>query len=105
MAVRKATLAGEATPVLCGSAFKNRGVQPLLDAIIHYLPSPLDVPAVVGENPRTGATAERQPDDLEPFCALAFKIMSDPHVGRLTYFRVYSGPIRAGGAVSNSTAG
>src|SRR5438034_2564847 len=103
MAVRKATLAGEATPVLCGSAFKNKGVQPLLDAILHYLPSPLDVPPVVGENPKTGDKAERRADDAEPFSALAFKIMSDPHVGRLTYFRVYSGTVKAGAAVSNST--
>ncbi|MCW3044360.1 MAG: translation elongation factor [Actinobacteria bacterium] len=103
MAVRKATLAGEATPVLCGSAFKNKGVQPLLDAILYFLPSPLDVPPVVGENPKTGETAERRADDTEPFSALAFKIMSDPHVGRLTYFRVYSGMVKAGAAVSNST--
>jgi elongation factor G len=103
MAVRKATLAGEATPILCGSAFKNKGVQPLLDAIIAYLPSPLDIPPVVGEDPKTEGTTERHADDSEPFCALAFKIMSDPHVGRLTYFRVYSGMIRAGAAVVNST--
>jgi elongation factor G len=103
MAVRKATLTGEATPVLCGSAFKNKGVQPLLDAILHYLPSPLDVPPVVGENPKTGDKAERKADDAEPFSALAFKIMSDPHVGRLTYFRVYSGMVKTGAAVSNST--
>ncbi|HEU5001216.1 MAG TPA: elongation factor G [Actinomycetota bacterium] len=102
-AVRKATLAGEATPVLCGTAFKNKGVQPLLDAIVAYLPSPLDVPPVVGENPRGEGTIERKAEDTAPFCALAFKIMSDPHVGRLTYFRVYSGTVRAGGAVSNST--
>ena len=103
MAVRKATLMGEATPVLCGSAFKNKGVQPLLDGILHYLPSPLDVPPVVGENPKTGDKAERRADDAEPFSALAFKIMSDPHVGRLTYFRVYSGMVKTGAAVSNST--
>jgi len=103
MAVRKATLMGEATPVLCGSAFKNKGVQPLLDAILHFLPSPLDVPPVVGENPKTGDKAERRADDTEPFSALAFKIMSDPHVGRLTYFRVYSGMVKTGAAVSNST--
>jgi elongation factor G len=101
-AVRRATLTGVATPVLCGSAFKNKGVQPLLDAVIQYLPSPLDVPPVVGEAPR-GGSAERRADDTEPFCALAFKIMSDPHVGRLTYFRVYSGTVRAGGAVVNSS--
>ncbi|HWD09670.1 MAG TPA: elongation factor G [Actinomycetota bacterium] len=103
MAVRKATLAGEATPVLCGSAFKNKGVQPLLDAVINYLPAPSDVPPVTGEDPRSGGIVERKADDTEPFCALAFKIMSDPHVGRLTYFRVYSGTVRAGAAVSNSS--
>jgi elongation factor G len=102
-AVRKATLAGEATPVLCGASFKNKGVQPLLDAIVQYLPSPLDVPAVVGDNPKTGEPEKREADDAAPFCALAFKIMSDPHVGRLTYFRVYSGTIRAGGACLNSS--
>ncbi len=101
-AVRNATLSNQATPVLCGTAFKNKGVQPLLDAIVYYLPSPLDVPPVVGENPRTGEKVERGPDDTEPFCALAFKIMSDPHVGRLTYFRVYSGALKAGAQVWNS---
>ncbi|MGH2689629.1 MAG: elongation factor G, partial [Actinomycetota bacterium] len=103
MALRKATLANQATPVLCGTAFKNKGVQPLLDAIIQYLPSPLDIPPVKGENPRTGEIVERGPDDNEPFAALAFKIMSDPHVGRLTYFRVYSGTVKQGGALWNST--
>ena len=103
LALRKATLAGEATPVLCGSAFKNKGVQPLLDSIIHYLPSPLDVPPVTGENPKKHETVERRSDDSEPFSALAFKIMSDPHVGRLTYLRVYSGILRSGGAMLNSS--
>ncbi|HLI56853.1 MAG TPA: GTP-binding protein, partial [Actinomycetota bacterium] len=103
LAVRKATLAGEASPVLCGSAFKNKGVQPLLDAVIAYLPSPLDVPPVSGEDPKSGGIVERTADDAQPFCALAFKIMSDPHVGRLTYFRVYSGTVRAGAAVTNSS--
>ncbi|MGH2768207.1 MAG: elongation factor G, partial [Actinomycetota bacterium] len=103
LALRKATLAGEATPVLCGSAFRNKGVQPLLDAVIHYLPSPLDVSAVSGEDPKTGRTVERAAGDAEPFCALAFKIMSDPHVGRLTYFRVYSGTLKSGGQIWNST--
>jgi elongation factor G len=102
-ALRKATLAGEATPVLCGSAFRNKGVQPLLDAILHYLPSPQDVPPVTGENPKTGDTVERMPDDNEPFSGLVFKIMSDPHVGRLTYLRIYSGVLRSGGAMWNST--
>jgi elongation factor G len=103
MALRKATLANQATPVLCGSAFKNKGVQPLLDAVIQYLPSPLDVLPVVGTNPRADVSVERKPDDTEPFSALAFKIMSDPHVGRLTYFRVYSGTVRKGEQVWNST--
>jgi elongation factor G len=103
MALRKATLANQATPVLCGTAFKNKGVQPLLDAIIQYLPSPLDIPPVKGDNPKNDEIVERAPDDNEPFSALAFKIMSDPHVGRLTYFRVYSGTIKQGGALWNST--
>ena len=103
LALRKATLANLATPVLCGTAFKNKGVQPLLDAIIQYLPSPLDIPPVVGDNPRADNSVERKPDDSEPFAALAFKIMSDPHVGRLTYFRVYSGMVRKGDQVWNST--
>src|SRR6058998_1698880 len=94
-AVRAATLADEITPVLLGSAFKNKGVQPLLDAVIDYLPSPLDVPPVMGIEPATKgkqeAPAERPPDENAPFAALAFKVMSDPFVGKLTYFRVYSG--------------
>jgi elongation factor G len=102
-ALRKATLANEAQPVLCGSAFKNKGVQPLLDAVIAYLPAPTDVPPVTGEVPRTGDTVERAPSDEEPFSALAFKIMSDPHVGRITYMRVYSGTLRSGSALLNST--
>ncbi|MCA1839614.1 MAG: elongation factor G [Actinomycetota bacterium] len=103
IALRKATLAGEAQPVLCGSAFKNKGVQPLLDAVVQYLPSPADIKPVTGENPRTGETVERKPDDNEPFCSLAFKIMSDPHVGRITYLRVYSGHLKSGGALLNTT--
>jgi elongation factor G len=103
IALRKATLAGEATPVLCGAAFKNKGVQPLLDAIVYYLPSPLDVPPVQGENPKSGETVERKADDDEPVSALAFKIASDQHVGRLTYLRVYSGILRSGAAVWNSS--
>ena len=93
-------------PVLCGAAFKNKGVQPLLDAIIHYLPSPLDLPPVEGfvpKHPQT--TLERRATDDEPFSALAFKIMSDPHVGKLTYFRVYSGTASKGGTVLNTTNG
>ena len=89
-AIRAATLDLSITPVLCGSAFKNKGVQPLLDAITDYLPSPLDIPPVVGVVPRTGAEETRAPSLDEPFSALAFKVMTDPYVGKLTYFRVYS---------------
>jgi elongation factor G len=102
-ALRDATLAVEGTPVLCGSAFKNKGVQPLLDAIIDYLPSPLDVPPMEGRLPGTNESVVCKPADDEPFAALAFKIMSDPYVGRLTYFRVYSGILRAGAHVLNAT--
>jgi elongation factor G len=102
-ALRAATLAVEGTPVLCGSAFKNKGVQPLLDAIVDYLPSPLDVSPVQGLIPGTRDEITRPPADDAPFAALAFKIMSDPYVGRLTYFRVYSGTLRAGAHVLNST--
>jgi elongation factor G len=102
-ALREATLAVEGTPVLCGSAFKNKGVQPLLDAVVDYLPSPLDVPPIEGTIPRTREHAVRKADDGEPFAALAFKIMSDPYVGRLTYFRVYSGTLRAGAHIQNVT--
>jgi elongation factor G len=102
-ALREATLAVEGTPVLCGSAFKNKGIQPLLDAVVDYLPSPLDVPPMEGTIPGTRETAVRRADDEEPFAALAFKIMSDPFVGRLTYFRVYSGTLRAGAHVQNVT--
>ncbi|HEY4402288.1 MAG TPA: elongation factor G [Acidimicrobiia bacterium] len=101
--LRAATIAGEVVPVLCGSAFKNKAVQPLLDAIIDYLPSPLEVPPVSGHDPKTEDVMERHPDDSEPFSALAFKIMSDPYVGKLTYFRVYSGKLAAGGQVMNVT--
>jgi elongation factor G len=102
-ALRKATLEVTGTPVLCGSAFKNKGVQPLLDAIVGYLPSPVDVPPVTGLAPKTGEQIERKADDAEPFSALAFKIMSDPYVGRLTYIRLYSGILRTGAHVENST--
>lgn len=102
-AIRQATLDIALTPVLCGSSFKNKGVQMLLDAIVDYLPSPLDVPAVEGLNPKTGAVMTRQADDDEPFSAIAFKIMSDPFVGKLTYFRVYSGTLKAGSYVYNSS--
>ena len=101
-AIRRATLAGKGVPVLVGSAFKNKGVQPLLDAIVHYLPSPLDVPPVEGTTP-SGDPVVRRPSDEEPFSALAFKIMSDTYVGRLTYLRLYSGVLRAGTHVVDST--
>jgi elongation factor G len=104
-AVRKATLAIAVTPVLGGSAFKNKGVQPLLDAVVEYLPSPLDVPPVHGLDPRTHKELSRRPAADEPFSALAFKVMSDPYVGRLTYFRVYSGKVAAGDRVLNVTNG
>jgi elongation factor G len=105
-ALRSATIAGAVVPVLCGTAFKNKGVQPLLDGIIDYLPSPLDVPAIHGTSPRDETVAmERKADDNEPFAALAFKIMSDPYVGKLTYFRVYSGSVPSGAQVFNTTKG
>jgi elongation factor G len=104
-ALRKATLDITVTPVLCGSAFKNKGVQPLLDAVIDYLPSPLDVPPVHGIDPRTQNELSRRPALDEPFSALAFKVMSDPYVGKLTYFRVYSGRVKAGDRVVNTTNG
>jgi elongation factor G len=103
-AIRKATLDGSGVPVLCGSAFKNKGVQLVLDAIVDYLPSPVDVPPVVGHRPlKEDEQVERAPDDSAPFSALAFKIMSDPYVGRLTYLRVYSGVLKSGSHVQNST--
>jgi elongation factor G len=104
-AVRACTLDLSITPVLCGSAFKNKGVQPLLDAIVDYLPSPLDVPPVQGRDPRTDVEITRAPSLDEPFSALAFKVMSDPYVGKLTYFRVYSGVLKAGSHVTNVTTG
>src|SRR6201985_692064 len=108
-AIREATLKIALTPVLCGSSFKNKGVQPLLDAVLDYLPSPLDVPPMEGLVPvrgeEEGEPATRLPSDEEPFSALAFKVMSDPFVGKLTYFRVYSGKLEAGGRVLNTTTG
>ena len=101
--LRRHTLKMELAPVLCGTAFKNKGVQPLLDAVLHYLPSPADVPPVEGEDPRTHEALVRNADDTEPFSALAFKIVTDPYVGRLTYFRVYSGTLTAGSAVHNAS--
>jgi elongation factor G len=100
--LRKATVANDITPVLCGSAFKNKAVQPLLDAICAYLPSPYDLPPYRGTNPVTGEAVERKPNDQEAFSALAFKIMSDSYVGRLTYLRVYSGVLRSGEHLLNS---
>jgi elongation factor G len=101
-AIRTATISGEVIPVLNGTAFKNKGVQPLLDAIVWYLPSPIDIPAIDGTNLKGDTEIERKPSDDEPFSALAFKIMTDPHVGKLTYFRVYSGTLDKGGQVMNS---
>jgi len=104
-ALRRGTLANRIVPVLCGASYRNKGVQPLLDAVIYYLPSPLDIPAVRGINPRTGEEEEREVSDDAPLCALAFKVMSDPHVGKLTYLRVYSGTLTAGSYVYNATRG
>ena len=104
-AVRAGTIADAITPVLLGSAFKNKGVQPLLDAVIDFLPSPLDVPPMQGLDPKSGEEVTREPADDAPFSALAFKVMSDPFVGKLTYFRVYSGKIKAGDRVLNTTTG
>ncbi len=104
-ALRAATLDITVTPVLAGSAFKNKGIQPLLDAVVDYLPSPLDVPPVHGIDPRTEHELSRRPATDEPFAALAFKVMTDPYVGKLTYFRVYSGKIKAGDRVVNTTNG
>ena len=104
-AIRKATLEIKLVPVLCGTAFKNRGVQTLLDSVVDYLPSPSDVPAVVGKNPNSGDEEAREAVDAAPFSALAFKIMSDPFVGTLSFFRVYSGVLNSGGYIFNSTKG
>ncbi len=104
-AIRKGTIDCAVTPVTCGASFKNKGVQPLLDAILDYLPSPLDIPAVKGIDLRTDTEAERPASDDAPFAALAFKVMTDPYVGKLTYFRVYSGKMSSGSYVLNSTKG
>ncbi|MEJ7629203.1 MAG: elongation factor G [Nocardioidaceae bacterium] len=105
-AIRRATIGAKLTPVLCGTAFKNKGVQPLLDAVVSYLPSPLDIDAVEGHDVKDeSVVVERQPDESEPFSALAFKIMSDPHLGKLTYLRVYSGRLDTGTTVLNPTKG
>ena len=103
MGLRAATISTKVIPVLVGSALKNKAIQPLLDAVVDYLPSPLDLPPVRGKNPKTDQEEERKTDDSEPFSALAFKVMTDPYVGRLTYFRVYSGKLSAGSYVYNST--
>ncbi len=103
--LRKATLKYSLVPVLCGAALRNKGIQPLLDAICYYLPSPKDLPPVRGTDPRTGEVIERKADDSEPFCALVFKIASDPYVGSLSYFRVYSGHLEKGSYLLNSTSG
>lgn len=102
-ALRKATISGQATPVLCGSALRNKGIQRVLDAIVYYLPSPLDIPPIEGTNPYTDKIEHRVAEDDAPFSALVFKIVTDPYVGRLAYFRVYSGTINAGDSVLNST--
>ena len=104
-ALRRATIAGTLVPVLCGSALRNKGVQPLLDAIVDYLPSPLDIPPVEGENPRTGEVETRPADVNAPLAALAFKVASDPYVGRLVYVRVYSGKLKVGSSVYNPGKG
>ncbi|HDH09478.1 MAG TPA: elongation factor G, partial [Chloroflexi bacterium] len=104
-ALRQATLKGELVPVLCGAALRNKGIQPLLDAVVDYLPSPVDIPPIVGVNPVTGEEESRLSDEEEPLAALVFKIQTDPYMGRLAYFRVYSGRIKAGMAVLNSTKG
>ncbi len=104
-ALRAATISLKLFPVLCGSAFKNKGVQPLLDAVVDYLPSPLDIPPVQGVNPDTGETVTRKADDNEPLSALAFKIMTDPFVGQLTFIRVYSGQLKTGDSVLNPVKG
>ena len=104
-AIRRATVAVKMVPVTCGTSYKNKGVQKLLDAIVDYLPSPLDIPAVEGMNPKTEEPETREPSDEAPFSALAFKIMTDPYVGKLSFFRVYSGTVETGKTVMNSTKG
>jgi elongation factor G len=104
-AIRRVTLANVITPVLCGSALRNRGVRPMLNAVADYLPSPVDVPPMRGSHPKTGEAVTRRASDEEPFAALAFKIVADPYVGRLAYFRVYSGKVSQGSMVYNSTRG
>ena len=103
--IREATVSNELVPVTCGTSYKNKGVQKLLDAIVDFMPSPLDIPAVKGTNPSDDAEIERHPSDDDPFAALAFKIMTDPYVGRLSFMRVYSGTLSTGSSVLNSTKG
>jgi elongation factor G len=103
-ALRRATIQNRIFPVLCGTAFKNKGIQPLLDAVVDYLPSPADIPSAQGMVPSTGDYVARPPEDTQPFAALAFKVMTDPYVGKLTFFRVYSGTLAAGSYVHNATA-
>jgi elongation factor G len=105
LALRKATLDAKIFPVLCGSALKNKGIQKLLDAVVDFLPAPLDIPPVVGTNPHSNKEEKRRVSDDEAFCALAFKIVSDPHVGKLTYFRVYSGTLKVGKVVLSASTG
>jgi len=104
-ALRTGTLSSAIVPILCGSAFKNKGVQPMLDAVVDFLPSPLDIPPTIGTKPNKDEEVERKAEDSEPFAALAFKIMTDPYVGKLTYLRVYSGTLEKGGTVENTTKG
>ena len=104
-AIRKATISKALVPVLCGSSYKNKGVQMLLDAMVEYLPSPLDIDYIKGINPETGEEEDRAPDENAPLAGLAFKIMTDPYVGGLTFFRVYSGKLTAGSYVYNSNTG
>ena len=102
-ALRKGTIENLLVPVTCGTSYRNKGVQKLLDAIVDFMPSPLDIPAIKGVNPDTDEEDERPADDNAPFSALAFKIMTDPYVGRLSFFRVYSGKLTTGSSVLNST--
>ncbi|MBR2897293.1 MAG: GTP-binding protein, partial [Oscillospiraceae bacterium] len=102
-AIRKATIAVKLTPVCCGTSYRNKGVQELLDAIVDYMPSPVDIPAITGMNPKEDVEETRESDDSAPFSALAFKIATDPYVGKLCFFRVYSGSLKAGSTVLNST--
>jgi len=103
MAIRRGTLENKLVPVLCGAAFRNKGVQPVLDAVVDFLPSPTDLPPVVGTNPESGKEERRKPADSDPFCALAFKLQTDSYAGQLTYFRVYSGKLAAGKAALNAS--